>query len=329
MLCYTNLRCMGSLFIICAFSSTLVGSTAFAQDESKQDESNGTKVESAELGNTKNVHQCGNLFLAGQFAKDDLDTIAENGIQRIITLRTDGEIKWDEKGEVKKRGLDFIEVPFRGPDTLDDKVFDKIRALLNDRGKKTMLHCGSANRVGGVWLAHRVMDQGVDFETALKEAKEVGLRNNGYVEKAKEYIERRSKVKSEDIKKLISGWKGDVKETEKISDGDNEQDSNFLKNFVPFLKLQVVDEKSGIIRNDQTEQTTHIKFSFFESRKVDNKTQLRARIKVSDGISKGEQGQMIFTLLSDELVQVILVDSNGTKVPVIVFRRDAEIDLDK
>lgn len=149
-----------------------------------------TGVQPAELGATRNVHQCGNLFLAGQFSKDDIGTIGHQQITRVISLRTEGEIDWDEKSELEAAGIDLVKVPFRSPDSLTDEVFDKIRALLKDESKITLFHCGSANRVGGVWLPYRVLDQGIDLETALAEAKEIGLQTRFIEEKAIDYIKR-------------------------------------------------------------------------------------------------------------------------------------------
>ncbi len=152
-------------------------------------------INSAELGTTKNVHQCGDLFLAGQFAKDDIAIFGEQKIARVITLRTEGEIDWDEKSELEAAGIELIEVPFRSPESLTDEVFDKIRTLLKDQSATTLFHCGSANRVGGVWLPYRVLDQGVDLETALSEAKVIGLRTKFIEEKAIDYIKRHQSPK--------------------------------------------------------------------------------------------------------------------------------------
>jgi len=150
------------------------------------------QVKDAALGNTRNVHACGKLFLAGQPMRDDIVAIKDNGVQRVITLRTNGEVDWDEAAAIKDAGLEFVEVPFGSPDSLTDNVFDKVRKLLNDSDKtSTLLHCGSANRVGAVWLTHRVLDQRVPLETAVKEAKTIGLRTAAFESKALDYIKRR------------------------------------------------------------------------------------------------------------------------------------------
>jgi uncharacterized protein (TIGR01244 family) len=149
------------------------------------------EVKTAELGSTPNVHACGNIFLAGQPAPDDLARLKEQGIKRVVTLRLDGELDWNDREVFEKAGLEFTRIGFRDPESLTDDVFDKVRQLLRQSDSTpTLLHCGSANRVGAVWLTHRVLDQGVAVERALEEAKTVGLRNPAYEEKALAYIKR-------------------------------------------------------------------------------------------------------------------------------------------
>ena len=148
-------------------------------------------VKNSTLGNTPAVHSCGSLFLAGQPTQADISVIKEQGIKLVITLRQDGEIDWDEAAAVQGAGIDFLAIPFRSPESLTDALFDKVRRLLRDVDKKpTLLHCGSANRVGAVWLTHRVLDQGVPLETAIGEAKTVGLRSREYEARARDYIKK-------------------------------------------------------------------------------------------------------------------------------------------
>lgn len=148
-------------------------------------------IEQSSLGNTKNVHKADQLIFAGQFTKDEIKLIQDAKVTRVITLRTDGEIDWDEEAAIKEAGMTFIKIPFRTPEALTDEVFDKIRELLRDKSKTTLFHCGSANRVGGTWLPYRVLDEGVDLEQALREAKEIGLKTPFIKEKALAYIKRK------------------------------------------------------------------------------------------------------------------------------------------
>lgn len=169
----------------------LLASHFLSAQEKQQEPKKPAEVEQAKLGSTVNVHQCGNLFLAGQFASDDIKLFKEQEVARVITLRTDGEIDWDEESALKDAEIEFHKFPFRGPDALTDEVFDKVRQLLSDQETRTVFHCGSANRVGGVWLAYRVLDEGVELESAIEEAKTIGLRTEGYLDKARDYIERK------------------------------------------------------------------------------------------------------------------------------------------
>lgn len=168
--------------------------TVLAQSESKQlapVESSDASIVETSLGSAKNVHRLENLFFSGQFSPDDIQKIKAEKIGRVITLRTDGEIDWDERATVEAAGLKFEQVPVAGADGLTDEVFGKVRGLLKDRSQPTLLHCGSANRVGGVWLTWRVLDEGVAVETAVEEAKMIGLRSPAIQKKALGYIQRK------------------------------------------------------------------------------------------------------------------------------------------
>lgn len=146
-----------------------------------------------QLGGTANVTSTGTLYLAGQPQPDDIATIADKGVKRVITLRTAPEVKWDEAEAVKKAGMEFVEVPIRG--VISDAKFEQVRKLLGD-GKPTLLHCGSAVRVGAVWLAYRVLDEGVDLKTAVKESAIVGLPKGVYLTQALAYVKRSTQESS-------------------------------------------------------------------------------------------------------------------------------------
>jgi hypothetical protein len=52
------------------------------------------------------------------------------------------------------------------------------------------VHCGSANRVGAMWLIKRVKLDGWDVDRATAEAETIGLRSPGLKEFALEYVRR-------------------------------------------------------------------------------------------------------------------------------------------
>ncbi len=145
-------------------------------------------------GTVKNLHVFGATHLAGQPGEADLALLKERGIKAVVTLREDSEnAGFDEAQTAEKIGLPFHRVAFRAPDTLTDDVFEQVRALIKKHDGAVLLHCGSANRVGAVWAAKRVLDDGLTWDAALAEAKEVGLSNAGYEAKAKAYVEAHQK----------------------------------------------------------------------------------------------------------------------------------------
>jgi uncharacterized protein (TIGR01244 family) len=145
----------------------------------------------AELGATAPVHSVGNVYLAGQPSQDDLAELAARGIRTVVTLRKPEELDWDEEAAVEAAGMDFVAVPFDGHEELTDDVFEQVRQVLAENADEPLvLHCGRANRVGAVWMVHRVLDDGLGIEAALEEAQAIGLRTPEYIEKAKDYIRR-------------------------------------------------------------------------------------------------------------------------------------------
>ncbi len=147
-----------------------------------------------ECGSVKKLHTLGGVFLAGQPAPADFEHVKNAGIRTVINLRLEDELEWNEKALVKELGLSYVSIPFKTPESLTDAVFDEARAVLNDAEQKPiLLHCASANRVGAVWLVHRVLDGGITYEEALAEAKTVGLALPAYETRAQEYIKAREK----------------------------------------------------------------------------------------------------------------------------------------
>lgn len=146
-------------------------------------------LQTSALGDTRNVTRVGDLYLAGQPTQADIDVIKAAGIRHVITLRQASEVEWDEEAAVEEAGLKFHRIEFQKPDELTDQVFDQVRELLKKTSnEKVLLHCGSANRVGAVWSVCRALDEGMDIEQAIREAKKVGLRSEGYEKRANQYI---------------------------------------------------------------------------------------------------------------------------------------------
>lgn len=163
-----------------------IAAAAIGSEEAQQPE-----LQTAELGATHNVHSFGTTLLCGQPRHAALEQAKKRGVRLAVSLRQEGETDWDEAAAAKSAGLQFQRLPFRAPETLNDKVFAAARKILVDSERNpVMLYCGSANRVGAIWAAHRALDDGLTVEAAMKEGKEVGLRNPDYEKIVEEYIRR-------------------------------------------------------------------------------------------------------------------------------------------
>ena len=144
-----------------------------------------------QCGSVQRLHTLGGVFLASQPSAEDFAQAQLGGVRAVLDIRHDAETPdLNERAVVEGLGMTYLHRPWNGPDELTDAVFDDLRTILRDGEKPLLFHCGSANRVGAIWLAHRVLDGGLEVEAALAEAKTVGLKSPAYEQKALDYVRR-------------------------------------------------------------------------------------------------------------------------------------------
>lgn len=147
----------------------------------------------ATCGSIERLHELDGVYLAGQPSAADLEAAQQLGIKTVINLRHAHEHgEFDERAHAESLGLAYVSLPWSGAAELTDAIFDRSRELLRSSERPILLHCASANRVGAVWLPHRVLDGGVVYEDALAEARTIGLRTPELEAKARDYIARRA-----------------------------------------------------------------------------------------------------------------------------------------
>ena len=104
--------------------------------------------------------------------------LAKDGFKAVINLRqaTEPNANIEQNAaKAKELGLKYVHIPFN-TQQLDNSVIDKFLAAIADKSNQpAYVHCGSANRVGAVWLAKRVIQDGWTVEKATEEAKAIGL----------------------------------------------------------------------------------------------------------------------------------------------------------
>ena len=120
-----------------------------------------------------------------------LDGLAKDGFKAVINLRMPTETGANieqNAAHAKDLGLSYISIPFNTAQP-DPKVVDQFLAsVANKANQPVYVHCGSANRVGAVWLVKRVLQDGWAVDKATEEAKLIGLRSPDLDKFANDYI---------------------------------------------------------------------------------------------------------------------------------------------
>ena len=162
----------------CVFVLTL-GVSLFAQ----------TKQERAGIVNFTKVDAV--VACGGATETTALEGLAKDGFKSVINLRLATENNANielNAARAKELGHKYIHIPFN-TQQLDPKVIDQFLASIADRSNQpAYVHCGSASRVGSVWLAKRVLQDGWTVEKATEEAKFIGLRSEPLEKFALSYI---------------------------------------------------------------------------------------------------------------------------------------------
>ncbi|MGE0361890.1 MAG: hypothetical protein AB7H93_05345 [Vicinamibacterales bacterium] len=123
-----------------------------------------------------------------------LEALRGEGVRTVVNLRLASEPGADLDGhlaEARRLALTHEHVPLDGGRP-EPQAFDRALEILGDAGRLPIyVHCVSANRVGAVWLAKRVLQDGFALDRALGEARTIGLRNAALEAFALNYIAAR------------------------------------------------------------------------------------------------------------------------------------------
>src|SRR5687767_11362332 len=128
---------------------------------------------------------------AGATDPSAMAALKKEGFVSVVNLRVATEPGADvEAGRAAAQaaGLKYIHLPFNAA-APDDKVVDSFLAAVADKSNQPVfIHCGSANRVGGVWMIKRVLQDKWSVERAQTEAEAIGLNNPQLKAFATQYI---------------------------------------------------------------------------------------------------------------------------------------------
>lgn len=116
--------------------------------------------------------------------------LAANGYRAVLNLRTASEgvdLKHEQEA-IEKAGMRYVSIPVVSSAPKPEQVDEFIKAVKDRDNQPMLIHCGSANRVGALWMIYRVVEQGWAEDKALEEATKIGLTSPGLKTFAHEYI---------------------------------------------------------------------------------------------------------------------------------------------
>lgn len=122
-------------------------------------------------------------------------SIAARGYKAVLNLREereDGAQIPESRAAAEAAGLHFIHLPFNGgkPDPLVVDAFVRIVST-TDEHHPLFINCGSANRVGALWLVKRLLVDRWEQERAIAEARAIGLTSDALEAFALDYVAKR------------------------------------------------------------------------------------------------------------------------------------------
>ncbi len=116
------------------------------------------------------------VFASGQPTQEQIGILANSGIRHVISLRTPGEIDWNESEVVQSQGMEFYSIPTSGRDGVTPENAETLEQLLARLdGQPVLVHCGTSNRVGALKAVTARETEGASIEDALAQGRRWGL----------------------------------------------------------------------------------------------------------------------------------------------------------
>ena len=150
------------------------------------------QVQKAELAGVRNYSKVdATIGCAGATDPSAMKALKAEGYVSVINLRTAAEQGADVEGgraAATAAGLKYFHLPFNNA-MPDPKIVDGFLATVADaKNQPVFIHCGSANRVGGMWMIKRVLQDKWAMDKARTEAEAIGLRDPATIAFVTEYI---------------------------------------------------------------------------------------------------------------------------------------------
>lgn len=129
------------------------------------------------------------VITSGQPSAEQIESLAAARVHMVLDLRLPEEDRgFAEREVVEKAGMEYRNIPV-SYDGVTDETFEAVRVAIGAH-RPILVHCRSANRVGGMLLPYLALDEGKGAEDAFDLACAIGLKNAALTEWAMDYVER-------------------------------------------------------------------------------------------------------------------------------------------
>jgi uncharacterized protein (TIGR01244 family) len=159
--------------------------------------STAAQVKKSEMPGVRNYSRVdATVGCGGAVDPSAMSALRKEGYVSVINLRLANEAGADVdagRAAAKTAGLKYFHLPFNAASPDPKVVSDFLGAVADKSNQPVFIHCGSANRVGAVWMIKRVLQDGWAVDRAQTEAEAIGLQNPQLLAFANTYIKEHKK----------------------------------------------------------------------------------------------------------------------------------------
>ncbi len=135
-----------------------------------------------------NLFHDGKLYFTGQPTADALRKAPDRQIKVVVNLRSEVEmisgVGFDEASLVQELGIEYVSIPVTAA-TFSVADADKLKEVLSGTPGPVLIHCGSSNRVGGLWALYLYRHHDFDLDEAIDRGRSAGATKDSIIEMVK------------------------------------------------------------------------------------------------------------------------------------------------
>jgi protein tyrosine phosphatase (PTP) superfamily phosphohydrolase (DUF442 family) len=116
------------------------------------------------------------IYTAGQPTEKGFFELKKMGVQTIVNVLPEEEQLVGEPQRVAHYQMSYLTLPF-DPSHVSRQTVERFAMMLHvQQGHTILIHCSTANHVGGLWFAYRVLMEDAPLGIALKEGRKIGMK---------------------------------------------------------------------------------------------------------------------------------------------------------